>query len=116
MAFGHLYESCRSQRHSRGSLDVCYTAFAYVLHILRASAPSLHRESTDPLINVQGCRDAVADPEEVPWNPSFEGLPSNILCVNVLRTLHSHWSYFSFNSSILGECRTLWGERERAMQ
>ena len=38
----------------------------------------------------------VADPE----GPSFEGLPSKILCANVLRTLHSHWSYaFSFNSS-----------------
>ena len=36
----------------------------------------------------------VADPEGVPWvpqNPSFEGLPSKILCTNVL--LHSHWSY-----------------------
>ena len=30
---------------------------------------------------------AVADPEGVhwvPWNPSFEGLPSKILCANVL--------------------------------
>ena len=29
----------------------------------------------------------MADPEEVqwvPWNPSFEGLPSKILCANVL--------------------------------
>ena len=36
----------------------------------------------------------VADPEGVPWvpwNPSFEGLPSKILCANVL--LCSHWSY-----------------------
>ena len=39
----------------------------------------------------------VADPEGVPWvpwvpwNPSFEGLPSKILCTNVL--LRSHWSY-----------------------
>ena len=38
----------------------------------------------------------VADPEGVhwvPWNPSFEGLPSKILCANVLtlelRTLAS---------------------------
>ena len=29
----------------------------------------------------------------VPWNPSFEGLPSKILCANILRTLLSHWSY-----------------------
>jgi len=38
----------------------------------------------------------VADPEGVPWvlwNPSFEGLPSKILCANVLRTLPSHWNY-----------------------
>ena len=27
------------------------------------------------------------------WNFSFEGLPSKILCANVLRTLRSHWSY-----------------------
>ena len=26
-------------------------------------------------------------------DPSFEGLPSKILCANVLRTLRSHWSY-----------------------
>ena len=26
--------------------------------------------------------EAVADPEGVPWNPSFEGLPSKILCGN----------------------------------
>ena len=44
----------------------------------------------------------MADPEGVPlvpWNPSFEGLLSKILCANVLRKLRSHWSYFSFNSS-----------------
>ena len=39
---------------------------------------------------------AVADPEGVhwvPWNPSFEELPSKILCANILRTRRSHWSY-----------------------
>ena len=38
----------------------------------------------------------VADPEGVhwvPWNPSFEELPSKILCVNILRTRRPHWSY-----------------------
>ena len=48
-------------------------------------------------------RFTVADPEGVPWvpwNPSFKGLPSKILCNNILSTLHSHWSYaFSSNSS-----------------
>ena len=39
-----------------------------------------------------GLPNAVADPEGVPWNPSFEGLPSKILCANVLPTLRSHWS------------------------
>ena len=37
--------------------------------------------------------DSVADPEGVqwvPWNPAFEGLPSKILCANVLLTLRSH--------------------------
>ena len=29
----------------------------------------------------------------VPWNPSFEGLPSKLLCANILCTLLSHWSY-----------------------
>ena len=28
----------------------------------------------------------------VPWNPSFEGLPSKILCANVLCTLRPHWN------------------------
>ena len=35
----------------------------------------------------------MADPEGVPWvpwNPSFEGLPSKILCANILCTLCSH--------------------------
>ena len=27
----------------------------------------------------------------VPWNPPFEGLPSKILCANVLSTLRSHY-------------------------
>ena len=39
---------------------------------------------------------AVADPEGVhwvPWNPSFEELPSKILCANIQRTRRSHWSY-----------------------
>ena len=39
---------------------------------------------------------SVADPEGVhwvPWNPSFEELPSKILCANILRTRRSHWSY-----------------------
>ena len=39
---------------------------------------------------------AVADPERVPyvpWNPSFEGLPSKILCANVACILRSHLSY-----------------------
>ena len=39
---------------------------------------------------------AVADPEGVPyvpWNPSFEGLPSKILCANVACILRSHLSY-----------------------
>ena len=37
----------------------------------------------------------VADPERVhwvPWNPSFEELPSKILCANILCTRRSHWS------------------------
>ena len=29
----------------------------------------------------------------VPWNPTFEGLPLKILCVNVLHTLRPHWSH-----------------------
>ena len=35
----------------------------------------------------------MVDPEEVPWNPSFEELPSKILCANILCTRRSHWSY-----------------------
>ena len=45
-------------------------------------------------VNLEGR--AVADPEGVhwvPWNPSFEELPSKILCANILRTRRSHWSY-----------------------
>ena len=46
---------------------------------------------------------SVADPEGVPWvpwNPSFEGLPSKILCENVLPIHYTHTGamYFSFNS------------------
>ena len=32
----------------------------------------------------------------VPWNPCFEGLPSKVLCTNIVPTLATH---FSFNSS-----------------
>ena len=53
-------------------------------------------------INILRCigypreHNSVADPEGVhwvPWNPSFEELPSKILCANILRTRRSHWSY-----------------------
>ena len=33
-------------------------------------------------------------------NSSFEGLPSKILCANVLRTLRSHWSYTHFSFTV----------------
>ena len=48
------------------------------------------RESHQPQLK------SVADPEgvqQVPWNPSFEGLPSKILCANVPLTLRSHEGY-----------------------
>ena len=55
---------------------------------------------------------SVANPEGVPWvlwNPSFEGLPSKIpvLCVNVLRTLRSHWSYALRTVAITHVCHLI---------
>ena len=58
---------------------MCVCMFAWLLACLLAVWPYT--------INLKNeC--AVADPEGVPWvlwNPSFEGLPSKILCANVLR-------------------------------
>ena len=60
VAFGHLYESCWSQRHSKrmsGLLNKLLACCGEVIRLLLkyciycASAPSLHRESTDSLIS-----------------------------------------------------------------
>ena len=89
----------------RSAADQVYCDFVYayvgsvyaVPLITRMSQPYyLAQVSTEyvTIKTVWSC--PVADPEGVPWvlwNPSFEGLPSKILCANVLRTLRSHWSY-----------------------
>ena len=65
--FGHLYQPCWSQRHSKGAEPEClnkllaclwwsYTAFKYCVYC--ALAPSLHRESTDTLIRQVFCHES----------------------------------------------------------
>ena len=57
--------------------------------------------------SAQHVHTSVADPEGVqwvPWNPSFEVLPSKILCANVL-TLEA--TYFSFKVAITHDLNSI---------
>ena len=62
----------------------------------------------DCLQNDEG---TVADPEGVPWvlwNPSFEGLPSKILCANVYEHYtHTGATHFSFTVAIMHVCQLI---------